>query len=63
MPLTASPAISVIVPAHNEERYIARGLEAIRAAAAHAGCLVGTVVVLNRCTDQTGPIAARSFHM
>jgi glycosyltransferase involved in cell wall biosynthesis len=52
-----SSRFSMIVPAHNEERYIARCLEAIRAAAAHAGCAVETVVVLNRCTDQTGPIA------
>jgi len=54
------PAVSVIVPAHNEERYLARCLASIGAAAANAGVHVEMVVVLNRCTDQTDSIA-RSF--
>ena len=52
-----TPEVSVIVPAHNEERYLARCLASIGAAAADAGAHVEMVVVLNRCTDQTDSIA------
>lgn len=49
--------ISVIVPAHNEEKYVRRCIESIRQADA---CFKGTteiVVVCNRCTDRTREIA------
>jgi glycosyltransferase involved in cell wall biosynthesis len=52
--------ISVVVPAHNEERYISPCLAAIREAASQTDASVETVVVLNRCTDQTEHIA-KSF--
>lgn len=52
---------SVIVPAHNEEKYIGKCLEAIRSAAeAAAPDRVQVIVVANRCTDKTGEIA-KSF--
>jgi glycosyltransferase involved in cell wall biosynthesis len=50
--------ISVVVPAHNEEWHIGPCLAAIRTAAAATDASVETVVVLNRCTDRTEPIAA-----
>ena len=50
---------SVVVPAHNEERLIANGLEAIAVAADRFGGLVEVVVVANRCTDAT-EVMARS---
>jgi glycosyltransferase involved in cell wall biosynthesis len=46
----------VVVPAHNEERLLPGGLDAIAAARAH----VEVVVVANRCTDATIKIAART---
>ena len=51
---------SIIVPAHNEDEFIARGLEAIRQAEVPMGSAVEIIVVLNRCTDRTEEIA-RSF--
>lgn len=49
--------ISVIIPAHNEEEFLPGGLEAVRFAAEICPCEVETIVVLNRCTDQTEEIA------
>jgi glycosyltransferase involved in cell wall biosynthesis len=49
--------VSVIVPAHNEEKYVRRCLASIRAAAAEYSGSVETVVVCNRCTDRTAAIA------
>ena len=51
--------IGVIVPAHNEERLIKTCLESLLDAAAHPaldGEAVEIIVVLDTCTDQTGPI-------
>jgi glycosyltransferase involved in cell wall biosynthesis len=56
-----SPALSVIVPAHNEEKYIGPCLSSIRLAAERAKVLVDIVVVLNRCTDSTREIA-EAYH-
>ena len=53
----AIPAISVIVPAHNEASYIRGCLESIRASAAPLTQQVEMIVCLNRCTDQTEEIA------
>ena len=50
--------VSVVVPAHNEEKYVLRCIESIRAAAAQYGGSVEIVVVCNRCTDRTEAIAA-----
>ena len=49
---------SVVIPAHNEEKYIGKCLEAIGKAAEKA-CPLETevIVVANRCTDGTAEIA------
>lgn len=47
--------ISVIVPAHNEEKYIENCLRSIKDAS--NSLTVEVVVVLNRCTDRTESIA------
>jgi glycosyltransferase involved in cell wall biosynthesis len=51
------PRFSIIVPAHNEEVLIPRGLDAVQQAIAHAGASAEIVVVANRCTDRTESIA------
>ena len=50
-------ALSVVIPAHNEERYIARCIESVMTSAALAAQCVEVVVALNRCTDRTASIA------
>ena len=50
---------SVIIPAHNEENYIAKCLRAVREAEQQAAPgKVQVIVVANRCTDRTAEIAA-----
>src|SRR5262249_15208755 len=49
---------SVVVPAHNEQVLLPRGLRAISAAAERVSGGVEVVVVANRCTDSTADIAA-----
>ncbi len=56
---TLKYSISVIVPAHNEERYVARCIRSIRQAARYYGGRVEIIVVCNRCTDKTAEIAGR----
>jgi len=51
------PVVSVIIPAHNEEAYVARCIESIRSAAKVYGGFFEIIVVCNRCTDQTAAIA------
>ncbi len=51
------PALSIAVPAHNEERYIGRCIESIARSARLAAQPVEVVVALNRCTDRTRQIA------
>lgn len=48
---------SVIIPAHNEEKYIAKCLDSIAAAALLSGKGTEVIVVLNRCSDGTRAIA------
>ncbi len=55
--MTSRPRFSIIVPAHNEEALLPRGLEAIRCAVARCGSSAEIVVVANRCTDATQSIA------
>lgn len=53
----APPAVSVVVPAHNEARVIEANLRALLAGT-EPGCLE-VVVVCNGCTDDTAEIARR----
>ncbi len=50
---------SVVIPAHNEEKYIGRCLKSIRLAAEEITDMVEIIVVANRCTDRTAAIAKR----
>lgn len=51
---------SVVIPAHNEEKYISKCLEAISRAAEKVRPLeTEVIVVANRCTDGTKEIARR----
>ncbi|WIY63373.1 glycosyltransferase [Bacillus arachidis] len=52
---------SIIIPAHNEERYIGRCLDSIVAASKNYKNKVEVIVVLNRCSDRTEEIA-QSYH-
>lgn len=49
--------ISVIVPAHNEEKYVERCIDSVNRAAARVKCGVETIIVCNRCTDRTAELA------
>lgn len=49
--------ISVIIPAHNEEKYIKRCINSIKKSAEHFRGRVEIIVVCNRCTDRTAEIA------
>lgn len=51
--------LSVVIPAHNEERYAARCIRSVQAAAKYCGCPVEIIVVCNRCTDKTAEIAQK----
>ena len=49
--------ISVIVPAHNEEKYVVRCIRSIQSAAKYWGGSCEIIVVCNRCTDRTAALA------
>ena len=49
--------ISVIIPAHNEEKYIRRCIHSIKKAAERFKGNTEIIVVCNRCTDKTAQIA------
>lgn len=49
--------ISVIIPAHNEEKYIKRCIRSIKKAAGEFPGNTEIIVVCNRCTDRTADIA------
>ncbi|NQZ30613.1 MAG: glycosyltransferase [Oceanospirillaceae bacterium] len=49
--------ISIVIPAHNEEKYIGRCLASINEQVATNDLQVETIVVLNRCTDKTEDVA------
>ena len=52
-------AFTVVVPAHNEEKYVARCIRSIKTAARYYGGSVESIVVCNRCTDRTAEIASQ----
>lgn len=53
----AKTHISVIIPAHNEEKYIKRCIESIKRADSVFPGNIEIIVVCNRCTDGTESIA------
>lgn len=54
------PVFSVVIPAHNEEKYIGKCLRAIKSAAKYVlPDRTEIIVVANRCTDKTADIAAK----
>lgn len=55
----SNPVFSIIIPAHNEEKYIGKCLDAIEKASAFAGESVQVIVTANRCTDKTAEIAEK----
>ena len=51
-------SFTVVIPAHNEEKYIGKCLRAVKNAAKYVGPKnVEIIVVANRCTDKTAEIA------
>ena len=50
-------SFTVVIPAHNEEKYVRRCIHSIRAAEKFYGRKVEIIVVCNRCTDKTAEIA------
>ena len=52
--------ISVVIPAHNEEKYIKRCIDSIWAADSVFPGNTEIIVVCNRCTDKTGSIATEN---
>lgn len=52
--------LGIVIPAHNEEALVGQALDAVLHAARHpalAGEPVEIVVVLDKCSDATGPVA------
>lgn len=49
--------VSVVVPAHNEEKYVKRCIDSIRETANKFKGNVEIIIVCNRCTDKTEQIA------
>lgn len=49
--------VSVVVPAHNEEKYVKRCIDSIKESAGYFKGNVEIIVVCNRCTDKTEEIA------
>lgn len=49
--------LSVVIPAHNEEKYIGRCLASINKQVTPHDLQAETIVVLNRCTDKTVDVA------
>ena len=50
---------TVVIPAHNEEKYVARCIGSVKSAAKFCGSPVQIIVVCNRCTDRTAEIARK----
>jgi len=56
-PIEDEVDVSVIVPAHNEEKYVKRCILSIRESADAFEGNVEIIIVCNRCTDRTETIA------
>ncbi|MBR0027226.1 MAG: glycosyltransferase [Clostridia bacterium] len=51
-------SFSVVIPAHNEEKYIGKCVQSVVSAAKYVyPCTVEVIVVANRCTDRTTTVA------
>ena len=48
---------SIVIPAYNEEKYIAKCIESVKAAEKRVDGSVEIIVVANRCTDNTAAVA------
>jgi glycosyltransferase involved in cell wall biosynthesis len=57
MPKGAPLRFSIVIPAHNEEKYLPRCLASVEAAASPYPGEVEVIVALNRCTDGTETVA------
>ncbi len=57
MTISDNIIISVIVPAHNEEKHVERCINSVKQAASRVKCGVETIIVCNRCTDRTAELA------
>ncbi len=55
--MTSLVNVSVIIPAHNEEKYVKRCIDSIKKSASHFKGKVEIIVVCNRCNDNTEKIA------
>ena len=51
------PSVTVVIPAHNEEKYVERCIASVKEAAAYYGGETEIIVVCNRCTDRTEELA------
>lgn len=60
-PLPVKPAVSIIVPAHNEQYIIERTIRAMDKAAEHYGGVVRILIMNNNSTDDTAKIAAAAL--
>src|SRR2546423_1022907 len=58
-PQTIPRLISIIIPAHNEERYLGRTLEALHR---QTYSLFEIIVIANGCDDRTAEIARGRCH-
>lgn len=56
-----TPAVSIIVPAHNESYIIVKTIEAVDKAAAHYGGPVHILILNNNSTDDTEALAAEAL--
>ena len=56
---TVKPLVTVVIPAHNEERYIGRCIASVQRAQQVYGGDVEIIVVCNRCTDRTDEMARK----
>ena len=55
-----SKSLSVVIPAHNEEKYIERCIHSVWQAAENHNGNTEIIVVCNRCTDRTDELARKS---
>lgn len=54
------PSFSVIIPAHNEEKYVERCIRSVKNASKYYGGKTEIIVVCNRCTDRTAELAEKN---